>query len=47
MKKQLLFFALISLSIMCYAQKEVSIKAGTKIVLRSSYSVIDLSVVEK
>ena len=46
MKKQLLFFFLFLLSIMCYAQKEVSIKAGTKIVLRSSYSVKAADVTE-
>ena len=39
MKRITLFLALATLSIMCYAQKEVSIKAGTKVLLQSAYSV--------
>lgn len=39
MKRIALSLAFASLSIICYAQKEVTIKAGTIVSLRSSYSV--------
>ena len=41
-----LSLALIMLSIVCFAQKEVTIKAGTKVLLKSSYSVKAADVTE-
>ena len=46
MKRIAFLFALAALSIMCYAQKEVSIKTGTKVILKSSYSVKAADVTE-
>ena len=46
MKKIALSLALAMLSIVSYAQKEVSIKAGTKVLLKSSYSVKAADVTE-
>lgn len=46
MKKVVLFFALVSLSLLCYAQKEVTIKGGTKIALKSCYNVQAANVTE-
>ena len=46
MKRIALSLALIMLSIVCFSQKEVSIKAGTKVLLKSSYSVKAADVTE-
>lgn len=46
MKRFALLLFLVSLSMMDFAQKEVTIKAGTKVVLRSSYSVKAADVTE-
>lgn len=46
MKRIALSLALIMLSIVCFAQKEVTIKAGTKVLLNSSYSVKAADVTE-
>ena len=46
MKRIGLSLALIMLSIVCFAQKEVTIKAGTKVLLKSSYSVKAADVTE-